>query len=62
MDWRRTIEDIEYIQEKLMKTFGIPNAIIDASKMEYKSSLKECYMYKRISYFLFDNNVIVNKS
>lgn len=62
MDWRRTIEDIEYIQGKLMKTLGVPKGIIEASEMGYKSSLKECYMYKRISDFLFDNNVIINKT
>lgn len=62
MDLQKTIEDIKYLQEKLMKTLGVPKGIIEASEMGYKSSLKECYMYKRISDFLFDNNVIVNKT
>lgn len=57
------IKDLLYLQEKILKACGVPKSIVESvleeSKKNYASSLKEGYRFKRTCELLFDNNIIV---
>ena len=59
----RAIEDLLYLQEEMLKACGVPKSIVESvleeSKKNYASSLKESHRFKRQCEFLFDNNIIV---
>ena len=59
----KTIEDIKYLQEKLLSGFGVPKAIKDEILKETDRRLNESQRYKEITRLMydFDNNVIITK-
>lgn len=63
MDLQKTIEDIKYLQEKLLSGFGVPKAIKDDIMEKTNKSLHESQRYKEISglMFDFDNNIVITE-
>ena len=63
MDLQKTIEDIKYLQEKLLSGFGVPKAIKDDIMEKTNKRLYESQRYKEISglMFDFDNNIVITE-
>ena len=59
----KTIEDIKYLQEKLLSGFGVPKAIKDESLEETNRRLNESQRYEEMARLVydFDNNVVITK-